>query len=203
MSAANAGRSEERRASADRFASSRSAQVAAVVWGIAEATVFFIVPDVLLMWIASRSLRAGLKATAATTIGALIGGALMYGVGERSPREAEAFLERIPAISSTMIDGVRRETADYGLAGVLFGPLQGQPYKIYAVEWGSRHGNLPAFVLMSIPARAVRFVLCVLVAHLVMRALARWTKRNASVEATILVVGWTAFYAFYFAHFGG
>lgn len=185
----------------DRFAASRWALAASLAWGFAEATVFFIVPDVLLMWIASRSLRAGMKASVAAILGALAGGSLMHGLGARSPSYAEALVDEVPAISRAMIDDVRDETAEAGLGAVLLGPLQGQPYKIYAVEWGAARGALPAFLLVSIPARGVRFVLCVLFAHFVFRGLARFTHRSARIEAVILFAGWTLFYGFYFAHF--
>jgi hypothetical protein len=202
MSAAGAAPHRSPLSPIDRSATGRWALVASLAWGFAEATVFFIVPDVLLMWIASRSLRAGMKASVVAIVGALAGGSLMHGLGARSPEHAEALVEQVPAISRSMIDEVREETARAGLGAVLLGPLQGQPYKIYAVEWGARRGGLPAFLLVSIPARGVRFVLCVLFAHFAFRALARFTRRRARIEAVILVAGWTLFYGFYFAHFG-
>ncbi len=187
----------------DRFASGRWALIASLAWGFAEATVFFIVPDVLLMWLASRSLRCGMKGTGVAILGALVGGALMHGVGARSPEYAAELLDQVPAISRAMIDDVRSETAQAGLGAVLLGPLQGQPYKIYAAMWGARRGNLPAFLFVSIPARGVRFLLCVLLAHFVYRALARWTHRSPAIEAAILAGGWIAFYVFYFWRFRG
>jgi uncharacterized iron-regulated membrane protein len=62
---------------------------------------------------------------------------------------------------------------------------------------------LPAFLLVSIPARGVRFLACIALAHFAFAALARWTKRRPAIEATILGVGWLAFYVYYFAHFRG
>ncbi len=181
----------------------RWAWIAAFAWGFAEATVFFVVPDVLLMWIASRAPRTAPRACVAAIAGALAGGAVMYALGARSPSYAESLLDQVPAISRGMIDEVRTETADAGLGAVLLGPLQGQPYKIYAVEWGAIRGNLPAFLGVSVPARGVRFLLCVALAHFTFVALARWTRRRAAVESAILAAGWIAFYAYYFTHFRG
>ncbi len=164
---------------------------------------FFLVPDVLLMWLASRSLRSGMKGTGLAILGALVGGALMHGVGAHSPEYAAELLDQVPAISREMIDDVRSETAQEGLRAVLLGPMQGQPYKIYAAMWGAQRGNLPAFLFVSIPARGVRLLLCVFFAHFVYRALARWTHRRPAIEAAILAAGWAAFYGFYFAHFAG
>src|SRR4051812_21124803 len=85
--------------SLDRFLANRAAVWLAFAWGIAEASFFFIVPDVLLTLIACRALKPALKATLAALAGALIGGVLMYALGMRSPDEATAFLDYVPAIN--------------------------------------------------------------------------------------------------------
>lgn len=51
----------------------------AALWGIAEATVFFIVPDVWISFVAARrDWKAGVLAACLACTGALIGGAIMY-----------------------------------------------------------------------------------------------------------------------------
>src|SRR6185436_11985528 len=91
------------RTTVDDFASSRAVLVLAFLWGLGEATFFFIVPDVLLTLIACRALRPAMKTTVATLIGALAGGALMYTMGALEPATARGFLEHIPAISPDLI----------------------------------------------------------------------------------------------------
>ena len=95
----------------DKFALSRVALVLAFAWGLAEATFFFIVPDVLLTLIACRVLKPALKATTFALMGALVGGALMYAIGRRDPVNARAFLDQIPAISPALISRVVRKSA--------------------------------------------------------------------------------------------
>jgi membrane protein YqaA with SNARE-associated domain len=186
----------------DRFAHSRAAQWAAFAWGLAEATLFFIVPDVLLTAIACRSLRAGLKASCVAVAGALLGGILMYGAGHAAPQTARAWLVRLPAIHPPLIQHVQMQLASHGLGAVLLGPALGIPYKIYAVEWGVGHGNELMFLVVSIPARGVRFVLSAVVANGIARLIAPWTRRRAPIETTILALFWIGFYALYLAHFG-
>ena len=82
------------------------------------------------------------------------------------------------------------------------GPVRGTPYKIYAVEWGARGGSVPAFLLVSVPARWLRFVLTTVAAAGAMRVLAPWTGRSARVELTLVALAWAGVYAVYFAHFG-
>lgn len=184
------------------FLESKTAQVAAFLWGIAEATVFFIVPDVLLSAIGCRSIRKGLKATALAILGAIIGGTIMYFVGQHSLDQSQAFLTRIPAIHPQLVERVQTQLSTHGLLAVIIGPTEGIPYKIYATEWGIRHGNLFTFLLITIPARGVRFLLSVFVANGIARLAQPWTKRRTAIEMTILIIFWIVFYLAYFSLLG-
>ena len=169
----------------------------AFVWGVAEATVFFIVPDVLLTALALWSFRRGLAACGWATAGALCGGLLMYWWGSRSPERAEVLLDWVPAVSPQMIEDVREGLAEGGLRALFFGPLKGTPYKIYAVESGRLGLNLAAFLLVSAPARLARFlILASLAGWLARGPLKGWTPRRRTALVLFL---WTAFYVFFFA----
>ncbi len=186
----------------DKFALSRAVLVLAFAWGLAEATFFFIVPDVLLTLIACRMLKPALKATTFALIGALVGGALMYAIGRRDPVNARALLDQIPAISPALIMRVASQINENGLLAVLLGPMKGIPYKIYAVEWGSRDGSLVTFMLISIPARYIRFVLAAVFARGIARLIEPLTHHRAATEVLILAGVWIGFYVFYFTRFG-
>ena len=186
----------------DRFAHSWAAQFAAFAWGLAEATLFFIVPDVLLTLIGCRSIRASLKASGFAILGALLGGIIMYGSASIAPYTTRSWLTQLPAIHPPLIERVESQLATHGLGAVLLGPTLGIPYKIYAAEWGARHGNQAMFLLISIPARGFRFVLGALVAGGMARLLAPWTQRRARIEVAIHALLWIGFYAFYFVRFG-
>jgi len=75
----------------------------AALWGFAEATLFFIVPDVWLTVIAVWSPRKAAMACLFALLGALAGGALMYGWGYMAPGMALTTLERIPGIHPDML----------------------------------------------------------------------------------------------------
>ncbi len=186
----------------DRLVASRAALAVAFIWGLAEATVFFIVPDVLLTLLACRALGAALKGTVAALGGALIGGAAMYVFGRYAAEPARLLLDQVPAISATLIAAVESQIAERGLASVMLGPLKGIPYKIYAVEWGARGGSLLGFLLVSIPARYARFLLSALAVNVIASLLKPWTRGRAWVELSLLAIFWVAFYSFYFARFG-
>lgn len=185
----------------DAFVSGRRVSALAFAWGFAEATFFFIVPDVLLTLIACRALRPSIRATIAALIGALAGGSVMSMFAGSAPETARLFLDLVPAISPALIGRVSHQLNESGLLSVLLGPIQGIPYKIYAVEWGARGGSLVLFLVISIPARYVRFILAALISRAVARLLEPLTHHQAAIEVSILALIWIAFYVFYFASF--
>jgi membrane protein YqaA with SNARE-associated domain len=169
----------------------------ALLWGFAEATLFFIVPDVWLSVIAvGRGRRAALRAMGWAIAGALLGGALMHVWGAWDPDRAAAALDRVPAISPEMIAGVRDDLERQGAAALVIGGLTGVPYKIYAVLAQATGPHLPLFLLVTVPARALRFVLVVLIADGINRPLAR--RLTLPQRYGVLGLAWLAFYAFYF-----
>lgn len=171
----------------------RAATVAAL-WGLAEATLFFIVPDVYLSRVAlthpSRALRACLWAVA----GALIGGAVMYVWGTQDAAGASAALDAVPAISGAAVEGVRRDLVEHGWWALFTGPLTGTPYKIYAVQAGALGMDLGALLLVSVPARLIRFALVTLLSAGLARA--PGIRRISTTILYWLHAGfWIAFYA--------
>ena len=193
---------ERNTSSLDEFLSSRAALTLAFAWGLAEATFFFIVPDVLLTLIACRKLKTALFATIAALAGALAGGAFMFAFSFRDPDYARNFLDHIPAISSELITRVAAQINESGALAVLLGPIKGIPYKIYAVNWGAQQRSLMSFMLMSIPARYVRFFVATIAARAIARIIEPVTHHRATIELLIVAVVWIAFYSVYFSRFG-
>lgn len=172
--------------------------LAALFWGFAEATFFFIVPDVLLSWIALDRIRAAWAACLWATLGALIGGAVMYAWGAVAVNTASATLDYVPAISPQMCDSVAEQIRTQGAGALFVGPLTGTPYKIYAVQAGGAHLGLLPFLLISVPARLVRFALVTGLTILVCYLFPRLT---LFARRSVHVVLWTIFYAWYFSRF--
>jgi membrane protein YqaA with SNARE-associated domain len=182
------------------FLSGRISLIISFAWGLAEATIFFIVPDVFLTLIALRSRRNAVRASTAALAGALFGGAIMYWGGLDMPRTMRSLLDQVPAISSTLIADVRSQLARDGLWAVMLGPLLGRPYKIYAVEWGANHGSLPLFLLISVPARYLRFIVSVFISGSIGdRIPPRLRQSGGDIKALFLF--WIIFYGYYFIKF--
>ncbi len=168
----------------------------ASLWGFAEATLFFVVPDVYLSWLALRSTKSGLIACLFALMGALIGGTAMWMWGQFNPDAARATFELLPAINETMIMNVRQQLTDSGIATLFLGPLGGIPYKVYAVEAADLGYGLALILAVSLPARLTRFVLVTMVAGVISWKL----RQRLSMRAvkSIHVVFWVLFYAWFF-----
>lgn len=169
----------------------------AAAWGLAEATVFFIVPDVLLTFVALKEGKRATRLCLWTLGGALIGGALMFGWGTRDKEAAEDLLVKIPAISQEMVEEVEQQVEEGGAKAAFVGPLTGRPYKIYAVHAGNSDVNLAVFLLVSIPARLLRFLVLAWVTTFIAKCLLR--KKSARFKTLLLTGIWLSFYAWYFS----
>ena len=176
--------------------------IGAGLWGLLEATVFFIVPDVLLSAVAlNRERAAYVKACAFTLLGALAGGAAMSLWAARAPEDALSLLAALPAIDRAMIEGVAKTLADDGLIGLFAGAVTGVPYKIFAVQAAQLSVPLPLFLLVSVPARLFRWILVYVLVRLVASLLEK--RVSCKVLWIIWAAFWVLFYGFYFAALSG
>ena len=182
-----------------RFGASKGALVGAFLWGLAEATVFFVVPDTYLGFVALFHWTQGLLAIPIAIFGALIGGALMYAFGMTHAEVAHQVLVHIPLISPEMVKTVVEQMQNAGLPSLVSAPFQGIPYKIYAVEAGRLHLHWMAFLVISVVARLERILpttLCFAIAGRLLKKFVQWRTRIVAVAYWLF---WLGVYAFYIA----
>jgi membrane protein YqaA with SNARE-associated domain len=168
----------------------------AALWGLAEATLFFIVPDVFLSWIALRSFKRAMWACLWALLGALIGGAFIWYMGLVNADALRAVFTSIPAVNEGMMNNVRDQLQNSGLVALFIGPLAGTPYKLYALEAAQLGYGLFIFLLISIPARLMRFIIVTIVSAAASRALNRIV--GIRTLQILHVCVWVAFYSWYF-----
>jgi hypothetical protein len=174
----------------------RPGLVVAFLWGMAEATFFFIIPDVFLSFVAVRDWRSTWKHIVAVLAGALLGGALLFHWAQADPKAAHAAVARVPFVTPEMFAKVNSGFDKMGLLAVLSGSVSGIPYKLYAVE-APRVSTQFAFLLATPAARAVRFTLV----WMIFGVGAGWLRKKYALStrklAYIHAVLWLVSYAFY------
>lgn len=173
--------------------------IAAFIWGVAEATLLFFVPDVLLSYIGvKRGVKAAARASAVAAIGASLGGVLMYLWSTHDAATAREAVLAVPAISDAMAARAENAMAEQGwFAAMLLGPLSSTPYKVYAIFAPHAGAPLPLFMLASVIARLPRFLIVGCGAALI----ARWLEPRLGRKRVlwVLIGAWMAFYLAFFA----
>jgi membrane protein YqaA with SNARE-associated domain len=171
--------------------------VLAFLWGFAEATLFFIVPDVLLTYLVVLNLNLALWGCLFALSGALVGGAVMYYWGRKNLRQAEHLVGSMPGIWPKLLEREKIHLQEKKELAILIGPLKGVPYKIYAIFAAKSRVSFVRFFLISIPARLIRFVLASLLAAVCLAPIS-----NLTVQLSLLSGFWVVFYIWYFKKMG-
>ncbi|MFB4162156.1 hypothetical protein ACE1TF_19985 [Geomicrobium sp. JSM 1781026] len=167
------------------------------IWGFAEATVFFIVPDVLITYAALTKTRTFIVWLCLyTLIGALVGGTLMYALGIGFVKEGNELLTHIPAIDAQLVADVQQSLIESGLIAMLLGPTQGIPYKIFALNAYHADVYFWLFIIISVPARVIRFLLAGLLVSFISQTLLK--RQSKTVKVVLWLSFWVIFYTFYF-----
>jgi len=132
----------------------------AALWGVAEASLFFVVPDVLITFVVMRfGLRQGLLLCVAAALFAAVTGYFMWLWGSHDSEAARHALLLVPAIGPDLLGRAHDEIANSWPIHLVTGAMTGVPYKLYAVEAGARGIDPLLFIPMSFIARLLRFVL--------------------------------------------
>ncbi len=173
--------------------------IAAFIWGVAEATLFFFVPDVILSYIGvKRGVKATVRASMIAAVGAGIGGAFMYLWSAVDFVAARDAVLAVPAISDDMAARARDAMSEQGwFVASLLGPLSSTPYKVFAILAPQAGAPLPLFMLASVIARLPRF----LVVGCGVALIGRWLEPRIGTERVVwvLVGAWIVFYIAFFA----
>ncbi len=167
-------------------------------WGFAEATLFFIVPDVLLTLVALFSFRRSAQLMACILVGAVAGGSVMFSFGEKNPPQAKALVLQVPFVSPAMFAKTQRGFQHDGIWTLVRSPGNGIPYKVYCVQ-ASRYAGWPLFLTVSAVARLERFAPFWLFASALGLAFRKRINRRPMFPAAVHACLWILGYAWYWS----
>jgi len=182
-------------------ANSKWSLIIGFVWGFAEGTAFFVVPDVYLGLVALFHWKRGLWAMVSAIVGAMVGGSVMYSLAMRDISTINLFLERIPLINAEMISDIGNKMQTDGLITMVNGPLRGIPYKIYAVQAGGQARPYLPFLIFTILARLERLLPVTLLAGAFGKHFQKFIEQHTSFVVLIYVVIWGIIYFLYYLRF--
>jgi membrane protein YqaA with SNARE-associated domain len=171
---------------------------AAALWGVAEATVFFIVPDVILTYAVVRfGFKAGVRLAVVAAAAASLAGIAMWLWGRNDPATAQHVMLLVPAIGPDLIARTARDMAGFWPLNLVLGAVTGVPYKLYAVAAGTQGIALFWFVPASFVARLLRFLFSAGLTSVGVEIFDRFGRRNWAFA--VLTVGWALLYTVYFS----
>ena len=174
----------------------------AFVWGFAESTFLFLVPDVLSSRLVLRRTRTGFAACGYSLAGALIGGLTLYLLG-REPAVQRSMLlwaDFVPGISPGLVEQAKGQLVAQGPAALFAGFIGGIPYKLYAAQAASAGLGVGTFLLASAVARLARFLLVTTFAWLI--GIILLPNLGVAAKLRIHTAGWILFYLCYFLWMG-
>lgn len=128
----------------------------AFVWALAEATVWPIMPDAVLVPLALAWPRSWWRHVVAAALGTLLGGIVSYRVGRARPDHAA--ISALPLVRLPMVQAAARWLTDEGARGVVRQPASGVPYKVFARLAGGQGVPLVPFLGWAVAARGGRFL---------------------------------------------
>lgn len=174
----------------------------AFFWGLAEATFFFIVPDVFTSRLVLKNTQQGFVACLWCLAGALPGGALLYFLGQDPHLQGDlaGAMTYLPGISDSLARQAGSGLMEHGLSALFIGVVSGIPYKLYALQAAWAGAGLGTFLLVSAAARLLRFLIVTgfawLLGSKVMPNLTLATKLRIHAGS------WILFYVVYFWRMG-
>jgi membrane protein YqaA with SNARE-associated domain len=121
---------------------------------VAEASVFPLPPDILLLALAVLRPEQSFLFAAICTVGSTLGGVLGYAMGRWGGRP---LLKRF--VSERKILAIERQFQRYDVWAVFVAGFTPIPYKVFAIGAGVFHLHVWRFVLATVTSRGLRFFL--------------------------------------------
>lgn len=176
------------------------------LWAFAEAIIFFVVADVAVMALGVKAgTRRALTGAGIAALFASLGGIALYSWAAIAPDDVHDLMVMLPGIDQALVDEVQIDWQVNGTLGMFVGSFSGVPYKLYAYAAGTvsdlqSSAMLAGFAVASFFARLPRFVVVAVIAgEIGPRMIERFGKTRVWAG---FVLGWTAFYAFYWSMMG-
>lgn len=166
----------------------------AALWGIAEGFLFFIVPDVLISFLAQRrGWREAILASLVAALGAVVGVLLLWQLSIAAPKTALAMVEALPGITREMVTSLGVTLLHEPLLpSLLIASIVGVPIKIAAMLGPGLDLSLIEFLLVTPLARLPRFVAVGLGVFFLSRLGGRWL--GMEKMTLLLALFWIVFY---------
>lgn len=142
-----------------RFSYSRYAVPLVFVWAFAEAIIWPVVPDFVLILMIAGAPRRLWPLLAGAILGSSLGGVLIYLFAYLDPARAQALAPLLPLAKDSKIQQASVALAEQGVFAFLIQPISGISYRFYALVAGAYGFNPLLVMIISTGARGFRMLL--------------------------------------------
>lgn len=182
----------------DRWLPGGGSALVGALWGAAEASFFYLVPDVWLGLVVVRAPRHTWTTVAATAAGSMAGAALLRRATIDRPAEVDGWIGHVPGLLPGDLERAGRELDAQGSVAFLNGPFHGLPVKLYVHQASRRAIPSSEIVTMTALNRLERIVPFAIVIGLLTSPLRGFARRHPGLATALYTAAWTAFYVWYF-----
>lgn len=138
----------------EKFFHSKESNILITTWAAAEAVVWFVIPEFLLILIMFMKVRRKIQLVKYDILGTVIGTvvALTLHLPEKT-------LLSFPYVYQGMITHVHQWFSEYGILGIFFQPFSGVPYKVFNALALDYEFFIPLFIILAVVARMIRYLI--------------------------------------------
>jgi 1-acyl-sn-glycerol-3-phosphate acyltransferase len=166
------------------------------LWACAEAVLFPVVPDVVLLPLVAAAPRAAPRLVLALFAGALVGSAILAGLVLADPVRVGSLLAALPGMDATTLPAVEAEVTARGAAAfAAFGP--GVPLKVYTTAWIVDGGSPIVLAGAVVVNRVTRIGPGFLIAAAIGWFAPARLRRHERIAMLAYALGWIGLYLVY------
>jgi hypothetical protein len=170
--------------------------VLVAVWACAEAILFPVVPDVVLLPLVAAAPRAAPRLILALFVGALVGSAILAAWVLADPERVSSLLALLPGMDAATLPAVEAEVATRGASAfAAFGP--GVPLKVYTTAWIVDGGSPIVLAGAVLVNRITRIGPGLLVAAAIGWFAPALLRRHERIATLAYGLGWIGLYLVY------
>lgn len=171
-------------------------------WGFAEATLFFIVPDVYVGRVAVRAPRRAIPAWLGAVCGAVLGSVVLHRAVS-SGANPDRLFRSLPGMRKDDLERVRRDVEMDQARAFVAGAVSGLPLKLYVAEAARLDVGLGRTIVLVVLNRAPRIGAVALAMSLIGAIRSRAGPSTGRMIDVAYGLGWVLFYSWYWRRANG
>jgi hypothetical protein len=170
----------------EKFFLARESNWLVACWAAAEAIVWFVIPEFLLILLVFMKVRRKRELVIYDVAGTVVGTIIAIGV-----RFSTDTLVSLPYVTLTMVEKVNDWFSAWGVWAVVFQPFSGVPYKVFNAVAADYTLFIPAYIFLAVVARMIRYLMIYGVGVALYPVVHRYVRRHYA----ILLIAATAIFA--------